>query len=235
MGTPRAILIDLDDTLIDFTSDTESTWRSVCGESSEGIPDLDADLLYDTITRTRDWFWSDPERHRIGRADLVAASRSIVHTSLLDLGFDLPDLALEVATRYRQVRDESIALFPETIQCLEDLNAAGIGLAMITNGTGPGQRKKIERFGLERYFDRILIEGELGFGKPEPAVYETAMAALGSMPRETWCVGDNLEWEVAGPQRLGIHAIWVDRSGVGVPLDRDIVPDRIIRSLAELL
>ena len=106
---------------------------------------------------------------------------------------------------------------------------------MITNGDGAGQRRKIERFGLERYFDRVLIEGELGFGKPDPAVYETAMAALGSTPEDTWCVGDNIEWEVAGPQRLGIHAVWVDRSGGGVPADTDIVPDRIIRSLAELL
>lgn len=235
MDTPRAILIDLDDTLIDFTSDTASSWRVVCGEAAERVHDLDAGLLYDTIVHTRDWFWSDPERHRIGRADLVAASGSIVRTSLLELGFDLPDMAVDVATRYRRIRDESIALFPETIQCLEDLNSAGIGLEMITNGTGPGQRRKIERFELERYFDHVLIEGEIGFGKPEPAVYETAMAALGSEPMETWCVGDNLEWEVAAPQRLGIHAVWVDRSGAGVPTDHDIVPDRIIRSLAELL
>ncbi len=199
------------------------------------VPGLDAGQLYDAITHTRDWYWSDPERHRKGRADLVAASGSIVRTSLQELGFDLPDLAIMAATRYRGIRDDSIALFPETIQCLEDLNAAGIGLAMITNGTGSGQREKIDRFGLERYFDHILIEEELGFGKPELAVYETAMATLGSKPNETWCVGDNLEWEVAAPQRLGIHAIWVDRSAVGVPADRDIVPDRIIRSLAELL
>lgn len=227
-------MIDLDDTLIDFTSDAESSWRVVCGEAAERVPGLDAGLLYDAIAHTRDWFWSDPERHRIGRADLAAASGSIVHTSLLELSFDLPDMAIEVATRYRRIRDESTALFPETIQCLEDVNAAGIGLAMITNGTGPAQRSKIERFEMERYFDHVLIEGELGFGKPEPAVYETAMAALCSKPGETWCVGDNLEWEVAAPQRLAIHAVWVDRSGSGVPADRDVVPDRIIRSLTEL-
>ena len=78
MTTPRAILIDLDDTLIDFTSDTESSWRVVCGEAGEHIPGLDAGQLYEAITHTRDWYWSDPERHRKGRADLVAASQSIV-------------------------------------------------------------------------------------------------------------------------------------------------------------
>ena len=76
---------------------------------------------------------------------------------------------------------------------------------MITNGSGEGQRAKIERFDLARHFDHFFIEGELGYGKPDRRVYLGAMAALGSEPAETWCVGDNLEWEVAAPQRLGIY------------------------------
>ena len=54
MNTPRAMLIDLDDTLIDFTSDAETSWRVVCGEAAERVPDLDVYQLYDTITHTRD-------------------------------------------------------------------------------------------------------------------------------------------------------------------------------------
>ncbi|MCX8213284.1 MAG: HAD family hydrolase [SAR202 cluster bacterium] len=235
MNTPNAMMIDLDDTLIDYTSGAAPTWRSVCEEVEPRVPGLDASILYDAITRTRAWFWSDPDRHRTGRANTIVAHQSIVHTSLLELGFDLPDLALEIAQRFHALREKTIVLFPETIQCLKALTDAGVALAMITNGDGAGQRRKIDRFGLERYFDHIFIEGELGFGKPEPAVYETAMAALGSTPEETWCVGDNIEWEVAGPQRLGIHAVWVDRSGSGVPPNTDIVPDRIIQSLAQLL
>jgi putative hydrolase of the HAD superfamily len=48
-------------------------------------------------------------------------------------------------------------------------------------------------------------------------------------------VGDNLEWEVVAPQRLGIHAIWHDVVGEGLPQGSPIRPDRIIRSLPELL
>ena len=32
-----------------------------------------------------------------------------------------------------------------------------------------------------------------------------------------WMVGDNLEWEIMAPQRLGIYAIWHDGYGVGLP------------------
>jgi putative hydrolase of the HAD superfamily len=48
-------------------------------------------------------------------------------------------------------------------------------------------------------------------------------------------VGDNLEWEVVAPQRLGIYAIWYDGYGIGLPPGSPIRPDRIIRSLPELL
>jgi len=53
--------------------------------------------------------------------------------------------------------------------------------------------------------------------------------------RDTWMVGDNLEWEVAAPQRLGIFAIWFDAVGKGLPRDTHIKPDRIVASLSELL
>ena len=54
------------------------------------------------------------------------------------------------------------------------------------------------------------------------------MGVLGVGPRETWMVGDNLEWEIVAPQRLGIYAIWHDGYGIGLPQASPIRPDRII-------
>jgi len=79
---------------------------------------------------------------------------------------------------------------------------------------------KIERFGLEPIFDAILIEGELGFGKPDPRVYELALTRLGQSRAETWMVGDHLEWDVAAPQQLGIYGIWVDAQSKGRPAEQ---------------
>jgi putative hydrolase of the HAD superfamily len=81
----------------------------------------------------------------------------------------------------------------------------------------------------------VQIEGEAGFGKPQEQAYLHAMQALGVEAHETWMVGDNLEWEVAGPQRLGIYGIWHDHLGEGVPPGSSVTPDRIVRSIAELL
>ncbi len=96
------------------------------------------------------------------------------------------------------------------------------------------QRSKVDRFGLAELFDLILIEGELGFGKPDPRVYQQALDEMAVAPSDTWMVGDNLEWDVAQPQRLGIFSIWVDVRGSGLPSGHKVRPDRIVRKLSEL-
>ena len=228
------MLIDLDDTIIDYRSGKNPCWRLVCADAAERVPGLDSGELQAEILRRRDWYWSDPARHRTGRLDLNAASIGIVDWSLRRLGFDLPDLAQEMGQSYRRKRDERAELFPGAVEALRRFRSQGIGLALITNGTGEAQRGKLERFDLERHFDHIFIEGETGIGKPEREVYLRAMAALGSDPANTWCVGDNLEWEVAAPQRLGIYSIWVDPTGEGPPADYGVTPDRIVASIAEV-
>jgi len=227
------MLVDLDDTLIRFPGQEES-WRQVCADGAAQVPGLDAGELFEEITLTSYWFWSDPERHRVGRQDTKVASIGIVRRALGKLGFDLPDVARDLGLSYRERRDGDAELIPGAAEALRRFKDLGIGLAMITNGSSEGQRAKIERFELGRHFDHFFIEGELGYGKPDRRVYLGAMEALGSEPTETWCVGDNLEWEVAAPQRLGIHGVWVDSSGEGPPPDTGVTPDRIVASIAEL-
>ena len=230
---PKAILIDLDDTIIHFPGQ-EECWRQVCANAGDEVPGLDAGDLFREITRTRYWYWSDPERHRIGRLDLNVASVGIVRRSLRTLGFDLPDLARDVGLSYRDKRSAGAEPIPGAVEALRRFGSRGIRLAMITNGNGEVQRAKVERFDLARHFDQVLIEGEIGYGKPDRRVYLGAMASLGSGPGDTWCVGDNLEWEVAAPQGLGIYSVWVNPKGEGPPADSAVTPDRIVTSIAEL-
>jgi putative hydrolase of the HAD superfamily len=148
----------------------------------------------------------------------------------------LPDeLAIRLADRFTAYREEEMFVFPGAHDAIDALRALGVKLALITNGAGDTQRAKIERFELAHRFDHIQIEGEHGFGKPEERAYLHAMAALGVSAGETWMIGDNLEWEVVAPQRLGIYAIWMDVHGDGLPAGSPVKPDRIIRSLTELL
>jgi putative hydrolase of the HAD superfamily len=145
------------------------------------------------------------------------------------------DLAIRLADRFTAYREEQMFVFPGAHDAIDALKALGVKLALVTNGAAGIQRAKVERFALTHRFDHIQIEGEHGFGKPDERAYLHAMQALGVSAPETWMIGDNLEWEVEVPQRLGIYAIWIDVHGQGLPANSVVKPDRIIRSLTELL
>jgi putative hydrolase of the HAD superfamily len=151
-------------------------------------------------------------------------------------GHALPaDLAARLANRFTAYREEEMFVFPSAHETIDALKGLGIKLALVTNGAAGPQRAKVERFALSHRFDHVQIEGEHGFGKPEERAYLHAMEALGVTAPETWMIGDNLEWEVVAPQRLGIYAIWIDVHGDGLPEGSTVKPDRIIRSLTDLL
>jgi len=191
-------------------------------------------LVYDAIERVREWYWADPERHRTGRLGLAAARREVAHLALKDVGLDDAALAQRIGDTYHSLRDAGLQPFAEAIDTVAWLRDSGCRLALLTNGSAAMQRNKINRFGLADLFDLILIEGELGFGKPDPRVYERALDSLGVGPTDSWMVGDNLEWDVAQPQRHGIYSIWVDARGRGVPAGYVVQPDRIIQRLSDL-
>ena len=178
--------------------------------------------------------WSDPERHRVGRLDLAAARREVAHLALKDVGLDDEALAGKIGDTYHELRDAGLQPFDDAIDTVEWLRASGCRLALLTNGSAQMQRSKIDRFALAGHFDTILIEGEVGFGKPDPRVYQRALELLDVAPGDTWMVGDNLEWDVAEPQRQGIYGIWLDVRGSGLPQGHPVRPDRIIRKLSEL-
>jgi putative hydrolase of the HAD superfamily len=128
-----------------------------------------------------------------------------------------------------------IAPFPGALDTLQRLCGQGIRLALITNGNADLQRRKINRFGLEPYFDYILVEGEFGVGKPDARVYQHVLEQLKVKPNQAWMIGDNLEWDVVAPQRLGIFGVWNDFARKGLPESSTVQPDRIIHTITELV
>jgi putative hydrolase of the HAD superfamily len=143
--------------------------------------------------------------------------------------------ARKIANRHRDIREQGQQFLPGAIEAIERLREHGIWLALLTNGSSAVQRATIERFGLARHFDYICIEGEFGCGKPDERVYRSALQATTSQPSTTWMVGDNLEWDVIAPMRLGLTGIWLDRFACGLPDATPVKPHRIIFSLTELL
>lgn len=72
-------------------------------------------------------------------------------------------------------------------------------------------------------------------GKPDPAFYGTAVAALGVDAGEVVMVGDDLRADVEGAQRAGLAGVLV-RTGKFTPADlrADVTPDAVLDSIADL-
>jgi putative hydrolase of the HAD superfamily len=231
---PAAVLLDLDDTILDDSSNVDACWREACGSHAHRLAPLQPDAVFEIIQRTSKWFWNDPERHRIGRLELDLARREVVRLALKEMGIANAELAAAIGDAYAHQRDVGMEPLPEAIDTVRWLRDRGCRLALLTNGAAVAQRKKIARFGLTDLFDATLIEGEIGFGKPDERIYRHALEKLGVLPRAAWMIGDNLDWDVAAPQKLGIFGVWVDRAGGGLPKDSAVKPDCVIRSLCEV-
>jgi putative hydrolase of the HAD superfamily len=237
---PQAILFDLDDTLIQAYGGAEAAWLVVTHEFADDLAPLTPSEVAEAVGAFARNFWADPERHRLWRMRLSDARREIVAGSLAALAstgrrVSSAGVAQRLADRFSAYRDENMRLFPDAHNVIDALRARGTRLALVTNGASEAQRAKIDRFELAYRFDHIQIEGEHEFGKPDERAYLHALRQLGAEARDTWMVGDNLEWEVAAPQRLGIFGIWFDAAGKGLPRATHIRPDRIVASLSELL
>jgi len=97
-------------------------------------------------------------------------------------------------------------------------------LGLLSNGSVTAQRAKLRRLGLESCFDAILISGELGVEKPDRAIFQRALAALGC---DRGCmVGDDPVRDIAGARAAGLRTCWISwgRDWPGGPRPDLVVP-----------
>jgi len=120
-------------------------------------------------------------------------------------------------------------LFPETLQVLKELKAAGCKLGVVSN-FDTRIYTVMESLSILEFFDAVTTSSETGFCKPDREIFEAAVRALKTAPSDTVLVGDNLRDDVEAGRSAGLHAILIDRTGrhTSSPVQR-------ISSLRELI
>lgn len=202
----RAVVMDLDDTLISAYRRPDLVWRVACQRFRSELGVLEPDEAAHALTRAGAAFRDNPDRHALGRLDPAGARRIIVAEAFRTLGEGgrrppSPQIGELMADAFSLQRDRDMRLEPGAVAVLVHLREAGYGLALLTNGTGPLQRAKIERFDLTSRFHHIQIEGEVGLGKPDPAAFIKVFEALAVHPAAVCMVGDSLEGDIR-PSRM---------------------------------
>ena len=236
----QTFLFDLDDTILAYDAVAGKAWQEAC-ETYINHFSVSVAELRSAILETSRWYWSDTARHKTGRMNLKQARRDVIAKTLRDMNLQsigqIPiseEIGNSIADFFSARREELVHPFPGAIETLQTFKDRGYGMALLTNGAAETQRNKIDRFDLEHFFKIILVEGELGFGKPDARVYNMALEHLGAEPQDAMMIGDNLEWDIKGAQALGIKGIWNDWQKTGLPKDAPAKPDRIISNISEL-
>jgi putative hydrolase of the HAD superfamily len=84
-------------------------------------------------------------------------------------------------------------------------------LAAITNAPGKHQRSKLAAVGLIDTFDVLVIAGEVGMAKPDPAIFHLACRQLGVHPCQAVHVGDRLDLDAQAAVAAGLRGVWLNR------------------------
>ena len=251
----RAVVFDLDNTLILEDASTHAALRAA-GEVAHLSAGVDPDLLATAAADAAAHFWkvgppyAFAERFGIwwgealwgdfaGDAGELPAIRAYLpqfrervwREALERAGHPDERLAHELQRRYADARRAGETIDPEAEPVLRDLHGDH-RLALLTNGAGDVQREKLARTPLAGYFAEIVISVEVGVGKPDPRLFEIALGRLGVAASDAVMVGDSRLRDVAGAQRAGMRAVWIDR---GASWEGDgPAPDATIRRLSDL-
>ena len=209
MNDIRAVCFDLDDTLRDPGGARDALLRTC--QRVGAMTDLDPAALLASNAEVWPRLWREVEE----LWTLGGTSGEIVTTEAWRRTLEAcGHTAAASAARAAHVHLEEIfrrqRLF-EDARVMLDAIAPDSRLALITNGASDTQRAVIRALGIEHRFDAVIVSGEVGVAKPDPAIFELALAALETRAEESWHVGDNLVVDVAGARAAGLTAVWLNR------------------------
>lgn len=122
----------------------------------------------------------------------------------------VPEREMRKLERQLEQHLESISLFDEVDQVIDELHARGFKIAACSNLALP-YGKAVKAF-LPR-MDAHILSYEVGMTKPDPAIYQSSINALGVEAVSTLMIGDSLRCDKRGPEAVGITSYWLSREG----------------------
>jgi putative hydrolase of the HAD superfamily len=237
----RGVLFDLDETLIrqrDATQEAMVDAVARCALSTTIGPDRLAQVARKAakeIWRTfPSWPWcermgidgvealswplsGDGEELALARAALPALRTRVWSLALADQGCSDSRLAERLSAKYVEIQGAHRKPYPDAAAVLQDLRRLGLALAIVSNGAPDAQRHKLAAAGLSSDFDSIVISCEVGVAKPEPAIFQKALADLRIAPDEALMVGDSYERDIAGAKSAGLATAFIQRRPARAP------------------
>ncbi len=169
------------------------------------------------------WLRSLMGRH----ADFARVTADALDYALEALGIDAAPVRGRLLALY-----DRLEAYPDAAGALARLRAAGLRLAVLSNGSPAMLASAVAHAGLGALLDAVLSVEDVGIYKPHPSVYALAVDRLRAPADRIAFVSAN-GWDAFGAKAFGLRVAWCNRAAQ--PRERlPEPPDAEIRSLAEL-
>ena len=217
------LLIDLDDTILDFKKQEEvalaKTLRTAGVEPTEAVCDLYS-------KRNRE-LWMKMERGEISRHEVIFGRFRVLFD---ELGVDADHE--RAAFSYMENLSEGYYFLPGAEEAVKTL-AKKHRLFIVSNGTAKVQNSRLDSSDLRKYFENVFISQDIGFNKPDMEFFRYCFDHIPDFdPTKTMIVGDSPSSDITGGQYAGIATCWINPTGR--EYTRPNKPDYEIASLAQL-
>lgn len=200
-----ALLLDLDDTLMDDRAATRSAFAAFL-DSHRNL--LDGETEEDSFVRWRAVsaaHWRRFERGELSFLDQRRARvRDFLRTQLTD---PEADAAFEP---YRVTYEDAWSLVPGCARFLE--RTAHLPKVIVTNGEREQQLRKIQKCGISDHIVAAMTPMDCGHWKPSHGIFLAALGQLNLEPNRCLMIGDDLERDIRPAKELGMDAFHVERN-----------------------
>ncbi len=236
----RAVLFDLFDTLVLFHRDRlpevqvdGKVIRSTAGHLHAAFRPFAPDVALSVFVEALFWSWQEAERIRAeAHREVGAPERFGMLFGRLGLEASAEARDVLLATHMREL-SRAVECPSHHAPLLADLKER-YRLAVVSNfDYAPTCRAVLERERIAHLFETIVISDEVGWRKPKPVIFETALRRMDLSPVEALFVGDRADIDVLGARGVGMPSAWINREAAALPADMQ-PPDFEIRDLAEL-
>lgn len=215
------VWIDLDDTLIDFRTNSHSAlvklWQD---EAPLQRYFSDAQLWVERYEEHNLALWAQYSAGDITREYLRMQRFLLPFTEAGMSMEEAKPLAHRYDTLYLDYLAREKELIPGAIELLKSLREMGVKIGCLSNGFKEVQFRKIRNAGLESWIDLVVLSDDININKPDERIFRYAMDCAGDTEVcHHLMIGDNPQTDIAGAVNVGWKAVWFHREGTFVDVD----------------
>jgi len=198
----KVILADIDNTLLDFDAGTRDSLNQLL--ESYGLT-LTAELEQ-RFHGINNRLWKQYEHGEIPKSRIFETRFA---EFLGSLGVEADPL--EANEAFARGLRQSGVLMPHCRELLDALQGK-YRLFGVTNGVVTTQLPRLEKSGLNRYFEQVFISEAMGCKKPEPEFFEKVFETIGPVEKsECILLGDSLTSDMQGGRNAGIDTCYLGK------------------------